>query len=185
MVRGLYLDRSKRGWQHRSSNVVISRSKDRYTFQLEKYLERCKEKGETPNQDYVEMYKNIYESEKYKFDNPEKRINNLEYDLLTTDWILQKARNSESYAQNLYAAMCNNEFVKNDVWPVLQDKRWSCTWRYAGGMVADLREEGDYIDWYCSGIGGDDKNFVNEGHVTDEIRNDLLKLGWLIIEEDK
>ena len=80
---------------------MISISEQRHTFQLERYLERCKEKGEPPNQDYVEMYKNIYESEKYKFDNPEKRINNLEYDLLTTDWILEKVRNSESYAQNL------------------------------------------------------------------------------------
>lgn len=115
----------------------------------------------------------------------ESRHFDLEYEMMNSVWLRNKVRGSETYAQNLYAAMCNNEFVKNDVWPILEDKRWSCTWRYAGGMVADLREEGDYIDWYCSGIGGDDKNFVNEGHVTDEIRNDLLKLGWLIIEEDK
>lgn len=164
---------------------MISKSDQRHTFQLEKYLERCKEKGETPNQDYVEMYKNIYECEKYKFDNPEKRINNLEYDLLTTDWILQKARNSESYAQNLYAAMCNNEFVKNDVWPIIAEQYWSCSWRYAGGIIADMRQEGDYIDWYCSGIGSDKERFVGEGCVTDEIRDDLKKLGWLVAETDE
>lgn len=164
---------------------MISKSENRHTFQLERYLERCKEKGETPNQDYVEMYKNIYESEKYKFDNPEKRINNLEYDLLTTDWILEKVRNSESYAQNLYAALCNNQFVKNDVWPRLQDQRWSCSWRYAGGIIADMIQKGDYIDWYCSGIGSKDTNeYVGEGHVTDEIRDDLLKLGWIVIDDE-
>lgn len=163
---------------------MISKSDKRNTFQLEKYIERCKEKGEKPNQDYVDMYKNIYETEKHKFDDPQKTINNIEYDLLTTDWILEKVRNSESYAQNLYAAMCNNEFIKNDVWPRLQDKRWSCTWRYAGGIIADMLQEGDYIDWYCSGIGSDNNGYVGEGYVTDEIRNDLLKLGWIVIDDD-
>lgn len=163
---------------------MISKSENRHTFQLKRYLERCKEKGEEPNQDYVEMYENIRESEKHKFDNPEKRINSLEYDLLTTDWILEKVRNSESYAQNLYAAMCNTEFVKNDVWPVLQDERWGCSWRYAGGIIADMLEKGDYIDWYCSGIGGDNNGYVGEGYVTKEIREDLLRLGWIVIDDD-
>lgn len=163
---------------------MISKSEKRHTFQLERYLARCKEKNETPNQDYVDMYKNIYESEKYKFDDPNSRVDNLEYDLLTTDWILEKARNSECYAQNLYAAMCNTTFVKNDVWPRLQDKRCSYSWRYAGGIIADMLQEGDYIDWYCSGI-GDKKGFVGEGYVTDEIRSDLLKLGWLVIDDDE
>ena len=119
----------------------------------------------------------------------------LEYEMMTNVWFRNKVRESESYAQNLYAAMCNNEFVKNDVWPILEDKRWSCTWRYAGGIIADLRGEGDYIDWYCSGIGSvtydtvkDEKIFrakryVPEGFVTDEIREDLLKLGWIIYSD--
>jgi len=121
----------------------------------------------------------------------------LEYEMMNSVWFRNKVRESKSYAQNLYAAMCNNEFVKNDVWPILEDKRWSCSWRSAGGIVADLREEGDYLDWYCSGIQGvtydtvgdekifREKQYVAEGVVTDEIRNDLLKLGWLIIEDDK
>lgn len=171
---------------------MISISNQRYTFQLEKYLERCKEKGEEPNQEYVEMYKNIYEDHKHKFDDTKNKVNNMEYDLVTTDWILEKARNSESYAQNLYAAMCNNEFVKNDVWPRLKDERWHCSWRYAGGIIADMRQQGDYIDWYCSGIGGrsperpgdNNRQYVGEGYVTDEIRDDLLKLGWIVIEEE-
>ena len=125
----------------------------------------------------------------------ESRHFDLEYEMMNSVWFRNKVRESESYAQNLYAAMCNNEFVKNDVWPILEDKRWGCSWRYAGGLVADLREEGDYLDWYCSGIQGvtydtvkdekifREKRYVAEGAVTDEIRHDLLKLGWIIIND--
>jgi hypothetical protein len=80
--------------------------------------------------------------------------------------------------------MCNTDFVRNDVWPLLKEEKWSCSWRYAGGIIADMREEGDYIDWYCSGIGGDKEDYVGEGYVTDEIRDDLLKLGWVVIDDD-
>jgi hypothetical protein len=129
------------------------------------------------------------------------KINNMEYDLCTTDWIINKAKASRVYSQNLYSALCNNDFVKNDVWPLLTDTRWHCSWRYAGGIVSKMREEGDYLDWYCSGIIDprevDDeqffqftkeeqeeyvqyKQYVNESVVTEEIRNDLLILGWLV-----
>lgn len=182
--------------------MSVSKSPGRLTFQKEKYIERCESEGKLPSPEYLEMYAEDIKRYDQRFDTPESRINNLEYDLLTTDWILEKVRNSESYAQNLYASMCNTDFVKNDVWPILTDKRWSCSWRYAGGIIADMREEGDYIDWYCSGIRGDmDSNkekftpeqlerlkitdqFVGEGYVTDEIRSDLLKLGWIVVDED-
>lgn len=179
----------------------ISSSPKRNTFQKEKYIERCEKEGKEPSQDYLDMFLEEDKRRMSKFDKPESRVNNLEYDLLTTDWILDKARNDEAYAQNLYAAMCNNEFVKNDVWPRLKDERYSCSWRYAGGIIADMLQEGDYIDWYCSGIRGDaaepfkptdeqrermkiTERFVGEGYVTDEIRNDLLKLGWITIDDD-
>jgi hypothetical protein len=111
----------------------------------------------------------------------------LEYDLRTTDWILEKVRASESYAQNLYAAMCNNQFQRREVWPILKDQYWSCSWRSAGGIIANMREQGDYLDWYCSGIKSDDedgsKGFVGESAVTEEIEQDLLKLGWNVIQD--
>ena len=162
----------------------ISRSRDRHTFQKNNYIERQLDRNEEVNSAYLDMFDNILEQERHKFDDEEKCKNNLEYDLLTTDWILGKARASEFYAQNLYAAMCNNEFQKLDVMPILKDQRWSCSWRYAGGIIADMREEGDYIDWYCSGIRHQDDTeqdkYVAEGCITDEIRNDLQRLGWAV-----
>ena len=175
----------------------ISKSPQRHSFQKEGYLERCKEKGEEPNQDYLDMHKRILEEHDHKFDNPEARKDNLEYDLLTTDWILEKVRANEYYAQNLYAAMCNNDFIKREMWPILKEQKWSCSWRYAGGIIADMRQEGDYIDWYCSGMGGlnreyegDETNeqwqkrtgYVPECVVTEEIEEDLHKLGWIVVK---
>ena len=130
------------------------------------------------------------------------KVDNLEYDLVTTEWIIEKVKADKVYAQHLYAAMCNNDFQRNDVWPILTDKTWSCSWRHAGAIIANIRGEGDYLDWYCSGIVGEDqeqwdilsddskkriletKAHVAESDVTDEIRKDLLKLGWLVISTD-
>jgi hypothetical protein len=128
--------------------------------------------------------------------------NNLESDLRATDWILQKVRANEAYAQNLYAALCNNDFQKIDVVTILKNETWHCSWRYAGVIVADMREQGDYLDWYCSGIRNVPVNseleimseqersryekiysrHVSESAVTDEIRADLIQLGWQVIE---
>ena len=113
---------------------------------------------------------------------------NLEESIRTCEWMLKKVVDNETYAQNLYAAMCNNVFQPNQVWPRLRDEYWSCSWRGAGGIVADLRGQGDYIDWYCSGIGGglgngDEtgiKGYVSESTVTDEIRQDLFAIGWTV-----
>jgi hypothetical protein len=43
-----------------------------------------------------------------------------------------------------------------------------------------MRQEGDYIDWYCSGY-AENWDGVSEGTVTEEIENDLHKLGWLLV----
>lgn len=176
----------------------ISSSPDRFHFQKEKYLERCRKSGTAPDQ--IKYYDQMIEDHKHKWDDPKSKIHSMEYDLLTTEWILEKVRSSKVYAQNLYAAMCNNDFTKKEVWPVLKKQTWSCSWRYAGGIIADMRQEGDYIDWYCSGIQQelsaeefnalteqqkkDDREiysrYVGESVVTDEIVNDLDRLGWIV-----
>lgn len=114
----------------------------------------------------------------------------LDKDVHRTDWLSAKICSDNRYAQNFYAALCNNIWQKQDVWTVLTDRTWSCSWRGAGGIVADIRGEGDYLDWYCSGmiqshpdddLGGADslKGYVAEGTVTDEIRQDLAQIGWI------
>lgn len=130
---------------------------------------------------------------------------NLERDMKDAKWFVDKVRASEGYAQNVYAALCNNAFQKLEVMPVLRDEVWSCTWRYAGGVVADIRCEGDYMNWYCSGIRdtglyNEDsltmplteeqmaymeitKKFVAESIITEEVREDLKQLGWIEVED--
>jgi hypothetical protein len=110
---------------------------------------------------------------------------NLEKDIRACESMMKKIVDSETYAQNLYAAMCNNVFQPNQVWPRLKDEYWSCSWRAAGGIVADLRGQGDYMDWYCSGIFGageadSHQGYMSESTVTDEIRQDLFAIGWTV-----
>jgi len=186
----------------------LSSSPDRGTFAINGIVRRAKESGldvdtDTHTQEMIQYYKNVKIMTEQREQDPAWKKDNMEYDLRSTDWILDKVRASEVYAQNLYAAMCNNEFQKLDVMPILKDEKWSCSWRYAGGIIADMRESGDYIDWYCSGIKGEmydtteveiteeiqqriaiTKQFVGESHVTDEIRADLKRLGWIVVDYD-
>lgn len=109
--------------------------------------------------------------------------NDLQHDLKTTDWIVQKIRNSDTYAQNVYAAMCNMRWQRIDVMPILKDEYWSCSWRTAGGIVAGIRGSGNYMDFYCSGILDSEEikaqtGVVSEGTVTEEVAADFLQLGW-------
>jgi hypothetical protein len=174
----------------------ISKSPERNTFQKVKYIQHAEEEGKEPDESFLKMWENMKAATQEKENDPAWQKDNLEWDLRSTDWILEKARTSDSYAQNIYAALCNNDFVKRDLWPILKDQRWSCSWRYAGGIVADMLGKGDYIDWYMSGMGGvSDYNvdpvewaaktgYVPEGNITKEIEDDLFKLGWLVAQSN-
>ena len=175
---------------------MLSKSPKRGTFFSSCRLRKLEEEGIDINSDCelaedareaIAMEQQTREFQEKREASEEWKRDNLEYDLRSTDWILEKARASESYSQNLYAAMCNNMFKNKN------EKKWSCSWRYAGGVVADMRQEGDYIDWYCSGIrdvsydeeenkAWDAHSFVSESTVTEEIEEDLRKLGWEVIE---
>lgn len=175
--------------------MTISKSPDRNTFQKESYINNKIEQGEEPDPSYVAMWENIKLEDERKEADPEWQKNNLEWDLRSTEWILEKARASDGYAQNIYAALCNMQWCRRDMWPLLKEEYWSCSWRYAGGIVADMLGKGDYIDWYCSGMGGlsgsydadsetfeqwqDRTKYVPEATVTDEIETDFNKLGWI------
>lgn len=165
--------------------MTPSKSPERNTFQKNAYLKRCEEDGKTPDPSIINMYDSWANEDEYQ----RRSENDLEYDLRVTDWILEKARTRDSYAQNIYAALCNMRWQKLDVLPILKDEFWSCSWRHAGGIVADMLQKGDYIDWYCSGIRNDgyqddldivtSDQYVSEGVVTKEVLEDLNKLGWV------
>lgn len=170
----------------------ISKSPERHTFQLDQAKERAAEDGKEVPEIYFEFWKSAKEQDEENMVDPNWQKDNLEYDLRSTDWILEKARTRDDYAQNIYAAMCNIRWQRLDVIPILKDEYWSCSWRSAGGIVADMLQKGDYIDWYCSGMGGlatydvtegdaymSKMKYVPEGTVTEEIRVDFQKIGWI------
>jgi len=162
----------------------ISKSEKINTFLKESFIKRAEEAGQQPASEYIEMWDDWDSLLNEKENDPKWKENNLEHDLRSTNWILEKVRASEGYAQNLYAAMCNMRFCKlskDNTFNILKDELWSCSWRSSGGIIANMRQEGDYIDWYCSGMGEKTEGdmSVSEGIITDEIKEDLLKLGWM------
>ena len=109
----------------------------------------------------------------------------LEEDIRNTPELVAKVKQRDDYAQNLYAAFCNMRWQRTETFPILRNDLWSASWRGAGGIVADIRGQGDYLNWYCSGMGGldyrDDEGipgYVPESTVTEEILNDMKQLGW-------
>lgn len=71
--------------------------------------------------------------------------------------------NDNNKAVELYSALTNVE------WRHENGTRYSISFRGAGGLIAEIRECGDYLDWYCSGL---------EGCISDEIAEDLAIKGW-------
>jgi hypothetical protein len=122
-------------------------------------------------------------------------MRDLKQDIWRDDEILNKIRTRKDYAQNLYAAFCNMQWCPRELWPILKEEFWTASWRAAGGIVAEFEgQQGDYMDWYCSGMGGlatydekegetymAEKKYVPEGVVTEEIELDLNRLGWIPI----
>jgi len=113
----------------------------------------------------------------------------LERDIYNNKLIMDKAVDNDVYCQNLYAALCNNEFQKLDVEPILADDRWSCSWRYAGGVASKLFNNmagEDYMQYYCAGMGLHEADgYVHEQTVTQEIKADLLSIGWVVVIDNR
>ena len=178
------------------TNPVPSTSPAHYHFAIESARRRSQDANEPEAvQSYlhqVQYYEQASKEKAMQEQDPKWRENNLEYDLRSTDWILYKVRASDVYAQNIYAALCNNDFQRNNVMPILKNETWSCSWRHAGGVVADMIGKGDYMDWYCWGsmsgtaLRTEDyiTGYVNESTVTDEVLEDLFKLGWIVSSLD-
>jgi len=119
----------------------------------------------------------------------------MDMDLCQDANIISKVRQDDAYAQNFYAALCNNTFQEHDIWQILRGKTWSCSWRTASGIIADIRGQGDYANWYCSGISiwaesdgyrpsANEHRYVPEGMITEEIRHDLAQIGWIPVDQN-
>ena len=50
----------------------------------------------------------------------------LEEDMHSAEWFVTKVRDSRVYAQNLYAALCNMQWQRREVMPILKEQLWSC-----------------------------------------------------------
>lgn len=71
----------------------------------------------------------------------------------------------DDFCKRLWSSLANVDWFR----PKL-DEEASYSFRGAGVMIARLREEGNYIDWYCCGP---------DAVIDDEIRRALRKDGWL------
>jgi hypothetical protein len=95
---------------------------------------------------------------------------NLERDFAISDRIRGLIR-SDVFAVLLYGALCNTTWRHKAT-----GATWHCSWRGAGGIVAELRGEGCYMDWYCSS---------GEGLVDEQVLAEIDTLGWALAEADK
>ena len=92
-------------------------------------------------------------------------MHSLESHLYQSPVIKEKVKDKE-FAVKLYGSLCNMQ------WRYKADTElWACTWRYAGSVVGQLRDDAgeDYLDFYCSG---------NEGVVDPDVRTVLREMGW-------
>lgn len=70
----------------------------------------------------------------------------------------------DDFAKQVWGALANVD------WYHMRDKKeYSCSFRYAGGLIAEIRGEGNYMDWYCS---------APDGVVSDKIHRLMKKRGW-------
>lgn len=105
-------------------------------------------------------------------------MRDLEQELCRNATVIKQLAEDRAFALEVYRALCNNKFIDMQDADADDTKDyWSCTWRYAGGIVASLRAAHDpsivedYLDWYCSG---------GEGDVSDRVRDTFLSMGWKV-----
>ena len=83
--------------------------------------------------------------------------------------LLEKVKDID-FAKNLYSSLSNTIWYNN----VTKDI-YSCSWRFAGGLVAELRNNNeDYLDFYCSG---------GEGNYYSEVYKIFKKFGYQTITD--
>jgi hypothetical protein len=90
--------------------------------------------------------------------------------------LAEKILDDYDFAQEMYAALCNTGWVRTGVPDALAT---FFSWRYAGGVIASIRNGTDsmsYMEFYCGG---------NEGIVSDLVREYMSGIGWEPISLDR
>lgn len=94
---------------------------------------------------------------------------------------LDLAQLPTDFPQRVYNALCNRGWrrIEPSGYPAAA-RAYTCSWRYAGGLAADLahgaRGEGNYMEYYCSG---------NEGAVDEAVETALNCKGWKSCSHDE
>lgn len=94
----------------------------------------------------------------------------LERDLVASVRILNRCR-SVLFARLLYEALCRTEWIHQ-----ASGTRWWTGGRSAGDLVARLRGEGSYLDWYGS---------EGEGQVDEVVLAEIEVVGWRLLAVDE
>ena len=110
----------------------------------------------------------------------------LEEDMVNSQEVISLLHDEE-IARDFYRALSNVDWalIKSDKPEDIQiidalkgepPDTWSCSWRHAGGIVAEIRHTHyntgeNYMDYYSSG---------GEGTVSDLVREVFERLGWKV-----
>lgn len=91
-------------------------------------------------------------------------LSQFEKDVTGDQTIRTLLKEDSGFAREFYAAMCNL------IWSSPAKGEFAASFRFAGEIVARLREKGeDYMEFYLSG---------GEGRVTERVETELKRLGW-------
>jgi len=74
-----------------------------------------------------------------------------------------RIREEEVFPCEVWSALCNTDWIDP------AGEAHSYSFREAGGVIAELRGEGTYDDWYCC---------TTPGIVTPEIAVGMAAIGW-------
>ncbi len=102
----------------------MNRSRQRGTFHSQCRIEDAVAEGQDPDKDEdvqraLELERMINEAKAQREADERWKKNNLEYDLRSTEWICDKAKASEAYAQNIY--ITNDEEIEDGDWVLIID----------------------------------------------------------------
>ena len=75
----------------------------------------------------------------------------------------ERMKTDEEFCKQVWSSLANVD------WTHVDGDKGDYSFRSAGGLISDIREEGCYMDWYCSGP---------DGVVSEEIATALAAEGW-------